>query len=69
MKTNKLLDKLCCPLRWAMCIALISFCSGYSHGQTGNTLGTPITVGSYSSAFRYVNSQNTTNFSNNYQNC
>jgi hypothetical protein len=62
---NKLSDKRC-PFCGVLCVVLISFCSGYSYGQAGNTFENPIVVGSFSSAFQYINSQNTINFSNDY---
>jgi RHS repeat-associated protein len=37
-----------------------------AYGQTGNTRQNPIIAGTYSGNFQYANSQNTTNFTNNF---
>jgi|GEM_PF-120694 len=46
---------------------LLLFCATMNtYGQTGNTQSNPIVVGVFSSAFSYSNSQNTSNFTNDY---
>jgi hypothetical protein len=39
----------------------------FTFGQTGNTLQNPINAGTFGSSFQYSNSQNTANFTNDYQ--
>ncbi len=50
-----------------ICILLLLVCATVNtYGQTGNTQSNPIVVGTFSSAFSYSNSQNTSNFTNDY---
>jgi len=49
---------------WALLLFASSTLNTY--GQTGNTQSNPIVVGTFSTAFSYSNSQNTSNFTNNY---
>jgi hypothetical protein len=46
--------------------AILLLCSMIGYAQTGNTLQNPIVAGSFGSGFQYSNSQNTSNFTNNY---